>query len=179
MSSSCIWTRCSREAMRSVTSMLLAAEALSSRPGKKGATESQLLPREVRPRGTHQHAAITQWYLKTRDHGFPAGAVGKESACSAGDPPECRRPGFNPWVRKIPWRRKWQPAPVFLPGKSHGQRSLVGYSPRGHKELDTTEQPNHTTRDHGRLCEAFYYKELQCFILLLSFHSLDLCFSFF
>ena len=45
-----------------------------------------------------------------------------------------------PEVRKIPWRRKWQPTPVFLPGKSHGQRSLVGYSPWGHKELDTTEQ---------------------------------------
>ena len=43
------------------------------------------------------------------------------------------------WVRKIPWRRKWQPTSVFLPGESHGQRSLVGYSPWGHKELDTTE----------------------------------------
>jgi len=41
----------------------------------------------------------------------------------------CRRCGFNPWVRKIPWRRKWQPTPVLLPGKSHGQRSLAGYSP--------------------------------------------------
>ena len=40
-----------------------------------------------------------------------------------------RRDGFNPWVGKIPWRRKWQPTPIFLPGKSHGQRSLVGYSP--------------------------------------------------
>ena len=47
--------------------------------------------------------------------------------------------GFNPWVRKIPWRRQWQPTPVFLPGESHGQRSLVGYSPWGHKDLDTTE----------------------------------------
>ena len=46
---------------------------------------------------------------------------------------------FNPWVRKIPWSRKWQPAPVFLSGKFHGQRTLVGYSPWGHKELDTTE----------------------------------------
>ena len=41
---------------------------------------------------------------------------------------QCGRPGFNPWVGKISWRRKWQPAPVFLPGKSHGQRSLIGYS---------------------------------------------------
>ena len=47
---------------------------------------------------------------------------------------------FDPWSGKMPWRRKWPPTPVFLPGKSHGQRSLVGYSPRGHRELDTTEQ---------------------------------------
>ena len=47
---------------------------------------------------------------------------------------------FDPWVGKIPWRRKWQPTPVFLPGKSHGGRSLVGYSPWGRKELDTTER---------------------------------------
>ena len=46
----------------------------------------------------------------------------------------------HPWVGKIPWRRKWQPTPVFLPGKFHGLRSLVGYSPWGHKESDTTKQ---------------------------------------
>ena len=45
---------------------------------------------------------------------------------------------FDPWVRKIPWRRKRQPTPVFLPGKSHGPRSLVGYNPWGLKESDTT-----------------------------------------
>ena len=50
-----------------------------------------------------------------------------------------RRLGFCLWVAKIPWRRKWQPNPVFLPGKSHEQRSLEGYSPWGHKELETTE----------------------------------------
>ena len=50
------------------------------------------------------------------------------------------RPGFDPWVRKIPWRRKRQATPVLLPGKSHGWSSLVGYGPWGHKELDTTEQ---------------------------------------
>jgi len=54
------------------------------------------------------------------------GSVGKESACNAGD---AGRRKFNPWVRKIPWRRKWQPTPVFLAGESHGQRSLAGYSP--------------------------------------------------
>ena len=50
---------------------------------------------------------------------------------------------FNPWVGEIPWRRKWQPTAVFLPGKFHGQRSLVGYSPQGHEESDTTEYNAH------------------------------------
>jgi len=49
------------------------------------------------------------------------------------------RAGFDPWVGKITWRRKWQPTPVPLPGKFHVRRSLVGYSSWGHKELDTTE----------------------------------------
>ena len=53
-----------------------------------------------------------------------------------------RETGFDPWVRKIPWRRKRQPTPGLLPGESHGWRTLVGYSPQGHKELDTTEQLN-------------------------------------
>ena len=48
--------------------------------------------------------------------------------------------GLDPWVRKIPWRREWQPTPVFLPGEFHGQKSLEGYSPWGHKESDTKEQ---------------------------------------
>ena len=56
------------------------------------------------------------------------------SVCLQGE-----RPRFDPWVGKIPWRRRWQSTPVLLPGKSHGQRSLVGYSPWGRKESDTTE----------------------------------------
>ena len=65
------------------------------------------------------------------------GASGKKSAC------QCRRRKrhrFDPWIGKIPWRKKWQTTPVLLPGKSHGQRSLVGYSLWGCKESDTTEQ---------------------------------------
>ena len=65
---------------------------------------------------------------------FPGGSDGKAFCL------QCRRPGFNPCFRKIPWRRNWQPTPVFLPGKSHGWKSLVGYSPWGRKELDTTER---------------------------------------
>ena len=78
---------------------------------------------------------------KTRKNSFKAirgfpGASGKEPTC------QCRRHkryGFDPWVGKIPWRRKWQPTAVFLPGESHGQRSLVGYNPWGCKESDMTE----------------------------------------
>ena len=54
--------------------------------------------------------------------------------------PTMRETWFDPWAGKIPWRRKWQPTPVLMPGKSHGQRSLVGCSPWGRKELDTTER---------------------------------------
>ena len=61
---------------------------------------------------------------------------GKESACQCR---RCKRCGFDPWFGKIPWRRKWQPIPVFLPGESHGQRRLAGYSSWDHKELDTAE----------------------------------------
>ena len=60
---------------------------------------------------------------------------------------QCRRHRcrFNPWVRKIPWRKRWQPTPVFLLGEVHGQRSLVGYSPWGRKESGTTEQLHMST----------------------------------
>ena len=51
---------------------------------------------------------------------------------------QCWRCSFNSWVRKIPWKRIWQTTPVFLPEEFHGQRSLVGYSPWGHKESDMT-----------------------------------------
>ena len=57
----------------------------------------------------------------------PGGSVVENLPANAGDS------RFDLWIAKIPWRRKWQLTPVFLPGKSHGQRSLVGYSPRGHK----------------------------------------------
>ena len=65
--------------------------------------------------------------------GFPDGSAGKESTCKAGDRGDM---GLIPG----PWKRKWQLTSVFLPGKSHGRRSLAGYSPLSHKESDTTEQ---------------------------------------
>ena len=84
--------------------------------------------------------------------GFPGGSESKESAHIA------RRPGFNPWFRKIPWRRKWQPTPVFLSGEFLGQRSLAGYSAWGHKESDMTKQHTHThphTHPHPHPREKF------------------------
>ena len=75
--------------------------------------------------------------LGTSAWGFPDGSVGKESACSTGDSADA---GSIPWLGRFPWRRAWQPTPVFLPEESHGQRSLVGYSPWRHRELDTVEQ---------------------------------------
>ena len=82
-----------------------------------------------------------QWTYVASDRNMdrcllPKWHSGKESAYQCR---RLRRFRFNPWVRKIPWRRAWQPIPVFLPGKSHGQRSLVGSSPWGCKELDKTE----------------------------------------
>jgi len=63
--------------------------------------------------------------------------------------PAVRETRFNPWVGKIPWRRKWQSTPVLLPGKFHGLRSLVGYSPWGRKELDMTERLHSTLYSIG------------------------------
>ena len=73
-------------------------------------------------------------YIHTRI--FPGGTSGKEPACQSRRHKGCK---FNPCVGNIPQRRAWQSTPVFLPGESYGQRSLVGYSPWDSKELDTTE----------------------------------------
>ena len=73
-----------------------------------------------------------EWFVSVPTR-FPSGSESKAAACSAG------RPGLEPCVRNILWRRKWQPTPVPLPGKSHGQRSPVGYSPWDRKQSDTTE----------------------------------------
>ena len=75
--------------------------------------------------------------------------VVKDLPASAGDG---KRLGLIPWVGEIPWRRAWQPIPVFLPGESHGQRSLGGYSPWGCKELDMTEVTWHTHTDYCYGC---------------------------
>ena len=88
------------------------------------------------------------------DQGLSWWPNGKESAC------QCRRHGFDPWVWKIPWRRKWQPTPVFLPGESHGQRNLVGHNPWSRKESDTTERLHNKTSDTyiSYLMDVFHAK---------------------
>ena len=79
----------------------------------------------------------------------------KESACQCS---RHKRYGFDPWVRKISWSRKWQPAPVFLPGKLHGQRGLVGYSQWGCKESGTAE---HIPYDPAQIqCTSFIHNKL-------------------
>ena len=82
---------------------------------------------------------VCRWYI-----GLPWWLSGEESIC------QFWRPGFDPGVRKISWRRKWQPTPVFLPGKSHGQRSLVGYSLWGCKESDAIYWLNNNVIREGK-----------------------------
>ena len=87
----------------------------------------------------------------------PGGSDGKASCLQS------RRAGFDPWVGKILWRRKWQPTPVLLPGKSHGWRSVVGYSPWGRKQSDTTERlhlPGATRAAWGQFLPQNLQKEL-------------------
>ena len=73
--------------------------------------------------------------------GFPDGSVGKESACDGGDTGDA---GLPPGLGRFPWRRKWQPTPVFLPGESHGQRRPVGCSPGGSQRV---RQLSHSAQD--------------------------------
>ena len=83
----------------------------------------------------YENYGVKMWELFGKHWGFPHGASGKEPTC------QCRRLKrwrLDPWFWKIPWRRKWQPTPVFLSNKSHGQRSLAGFSPWG-RRVNTTE----------------------------------------
>ena len=94
--------------------------------------------------GQGELACCSPWGCKELDtteqlnwtYGLPRWYSGKEFACHCRS---CKRCMFNPWIRKIPWRKKWKPTPVFLPRKFQGQRNLADYSPWGCKELDMTE----------------------------------------
>ena len=91
--------------------------------------------------------------------GFPRGAGDKQLTSQYR---RRKRHGFNPWIRKIPWRRAWQPTPVFLPRESQGQRSLVGNCLWGHKELAMTEVTQHAHKKHSTT-----YKGIQQMVLNL------------
>ena len=104
----------------------------------------------------HNLILLPSWLVILPCRFYTGGSDGKESAYNAGD-----LLGFNPWVRKIPWRKEWQPIPVFLPGKFQGQRNLVGYSPWVCKESDMTEwltpQPlNIETHIYSKLGTQFH-----------------------
>ena len=86
---------------------------------------------------------------------FPGGSVVKNPRASVGV--------FNPWVGKMPWSRKWQPTPVFLPGKFHGQRNLAGYRPWGRKESDMTEQLG----THTQISMIYCFVTKPCCIIIL------------
>ena len=108
----------------------------------------------------HIVAKVKKCLLSNSYVGFPSGSLGKESACNEGDK------GISPWVGKIPWVEKWQPTPVFLPGKPHGQRSLVGYSSKGGKGSDANELKHRQTYDRetkigGNLQVVTLYQNLQ------------------
>ena len=99
--------------------------------------------------------------------GFLGGSVVKNSSASAEDAGD---PGFDPWIGKIPWRRKWQPTPVFLPGKAHGQRSLVGYSLGGHKVLKKKKKIRILDKSslHGRYTKYQSERQQGWCVLLMS-----------
>ena len=82
--------------------------------------------------------------------GLPWWLSDKEPTC------QCRRHKFDPWVRKIPWWRKWQPTPVFLPGESHEQRSLTGYSPQGRRRV-RYDLVTKNTKGVGRLKKMWVF----------------------
>ena len=100
-----------------------------------------------------------------RGYMYTYGSDRKESAC------QCKRPRFNPWVGNFLWRRKWQPTPVFLPGKSHGHRSLAGYSPGGGKESDVTKQLTHSLFPAHSL---FFFQWL-CWVFTAAFRLFSSC----
>ena len=119
--------------------LFLSERILSGKPMKGKITKDPLplwdhrtikTPSEMMSFLKEKKPALYLCVLRTVFLGFPGSAFGKESTC------QCRRhrdSGLIPGFWKIPWKRKWHPTPVFLPGKFHGQKSLVGYSPWGKK----------------------------------------------
>ena len=92
--------------------------------------------------------------------------VVENSPANAGDIRDISK--FDPWVGKSPWRRAWQPTPVFMPGESHGQRGLLGYGPQGRKESDVTEATDtftfrpHNAEDEQTILQEFHLRAVLC-----------------
>ena len=126
----------------------LGREESTGRIGRSGLLNLHLLQDESRRGDKTQWSPQNSVGLRMMaGGGLPWWHSGRGAAC------QCRRHGFDPWVRKIPWGRAWQPTPVFLPGESHGQRSLGGLPSMGiPKESDTTERLNNVDE---RVMELF------------------------
>jgi len=116
-----------------------------------------------------KESETTEWLIWSdliwSSFGFPMWCSGKDPAwwCR-----RLKRHGFDPWVRKTPWRRIWQPAPAFLPGEFHGQRNLVDYSPWGQKESDMTER---LTRLHTSTLYLVYMNIILNYVI--SWHNVS------
>ena len=100
---------------------------------------------------SQDEARPTLFFKSLCPMGFPRGASGKDCHCRTHE-----RHGLNPWVREIPLKEAWQPTPVFLLGEFSGKRSLAGYSPWGHKELDMTEATYHACMCPIHLSTTFF-----------------------
>ena len=103
------------------------------------------LPGESQGRGAWW--AAVHWVAQSRTRLKRLSSSSNPRWCRAKESNAGDRSAFDPWVRKIPWSRKWQTTPIVLPGKFHGQRSLLGYSPWVRKELDMTEQLHFTFKN--------------------------------
>ena len=100
-------------------------------PPEKGWPVSLHSDREIGPQERDEKVRVRE--------GFPGGSGAKDLSAM-------QETGFDPWVREMPWRRKWQPTPTFLPGKSHGQRGLAGYGPWSHKSQTRLNDSSTTTK---------------------------------
>ena len=143
------WTNCS-----SMYSWQLSCQGLGARLSGHPSSDTQLCASvlsSMKWESLYHPSLRVLLRVKRR---LPWGLSGQEPTC------QCRRLGFNHWVDKIPCRRKWQPTPGFLPGKSHGQRSLEGYSLQGGKESDMSKATQHACRQFiiSRLIFNFPFK---------------------
>ena len=116
---------------------------------------------------------VCAWYLITFEDvqyntGFSGCTVIKNLPANVGDAGDL---GFFPGWRRFPWRRKWQPTPVFLPGKTHGQRNLVGYSPWGCKKSDMTGHNNSNNKSVTHYCFYPLHLDYKLIKLRISFYN--------